>query len=84
MSEDQKTMFKLCGLWKQQGKGEEGKTYYSGSLSYSTNLLLFPNRYKESPDDKQPDLILYIAKKEKKPKPTDEGEETGSKDEVPF
>jgi len=78
--EDQKTMFKLCGLWKQQSA--DGKTYYSGSLTYSTNLLLFPNKYKE-PNNKQPDLILYIAKKEKKAKPADETKPP-SEDEVPF
>ena len=82
MSEDFKGLVKLAGLWKQEGKGEDGKTYYSGSLSYSTNLLLFSNRYKENPDDKKPDLILYICKKEKKedkPKPKDPGD-----DSVPF
>ena len=78
MSENQKGMIKLCGLWKRQTS--EGKTYYLGSLSYSTNLLLFPNAYKESPDDKKPDLILYIGKREKKEKP--EKKESG--DEIPF
>jgi len=77
MSEEQ-GLIKLTGLWKQEGK--DGKIYYSGGLSYSTNLLLFPNKYKQ-PGDKNPDLILYIAKKEKKPKP-----EEGSKvsEDVPF
>ena len=78
MSENQKGMIKLCGLWKSRTK--DGKVYYLGGLSYSTNLLLFPNAYKESPDDKKPDLILYIARKEKKEGP--EKTETGNK--VPF
>ena len=75
MSENQQGMIKLCGLWKSQTS--EGKVYYSGGLSYSTNLLLFPNAYKESPDDKKPDLILYIGKREKKEKPE-------SEEEIPF
>jgi len=78
MSEESKGMIKLCGLWKQKTK--EGKVYYSGGLTYSTNLLLFTNTYKESPDDKKPDLILYVAKKEKKEKP----EKRESDDEIPF
>jgi len=60
-----KNLLKLCGLWKQKDK--EGKTYYFGSLSYSTNLLLFPNSYKKE-GEKQPDLLLYIVKKEQKEK----------------
>ena len=69
-------MIKLCGPWKSQTS--EGKVYYSGGLSYSTNLLLFPNAYKESPDDKKPDLILYIGKREKKEKPELDNED------IPF
>jgi len=42
--------------------------------------LLFTNTYKESPNDKNPDLILYVAKKEKKEK--EEKRESG--DEIPF
>ncbi len=61
MSDESKGMIKLCGLWKSQTN--EGKVYYSGGLSYSTNLLLFPNKYKESPDDKKPDLILLSAQR---------------------
>jgi len=70
-------MIKLCGLWKSQTS--EGKVYYSGGLSYSTNILLFPNSYKKE-GDKNPDLILYIGKREKKEKP--EKKEQG--DEIPF
>lgn len=78
MNDESKGMIKLCGLWKNQTK--DSKVYYSGGLSYSTNLLLFPNAYKESSDDKKPDLILYIARKEKKEGP----EKTETGDEVPF
>ena len=78
MGENQKAMIKLCGLWKSQTV--EGKTYYSGPLSYGTNLLLFPNTYKKSSEDKQLDLILYIAKREKKEKQ----QQDQAKDDVPF
>lgn len=55
---------KLTGLWKQQSKN--GDVYYSGSLTYSTNILLFKNKYKKS--ERDPDLILYISEKKKKEK----------------
>lgn len=74
---DEKSLIKLCGLWKSQTN--EGKVYYSGGLSYSTNLLLFPNKYKKE-GDKQPDLIVYVGRKEKKEKP----EKKEADDEVPF
>ena len=60
---------KLTGLWKQESRS--GDVYYSGSLTYSTNILLFKNQYKKS--ERDPDLILYIAEKVKKEKK--EGEE---------
>jgi len=60
MSEN--NMIKLTGLWKKEGK--EGNVFFQGRLSYSTNLLLFKNQYKNS--EKDPDLILYIGKAEKK------------------
>jgi len=69
-------MIKLCGLWKKEGK--EGNVYYSGKLSYSTNLILFPNKYKQN--EKDPSLILYIAKFEKKEKP----KESDADNEIPF
>lgn len=83
MNEEFTGLVKLTGLWKKEGK--DGKVYYSGGLTYSTNILLFPNKYKESADDKKPDLILYIARKEKKedkPKFPD-SEDPGEKD-IPF
>ncbi len=68
-------MIKLTGLWKKEGK--DG-VFYSGKLSYNTNILLFPNKYKQS--EKDPALILFIAKAEKKEKSKPEVEE----DEIPF
>jgi len=72
-----KNLLKLCGLWKQKDK--EGKTYYFGSLSYSTNLLLFPNSYKKE-GEKQPDLLLYIVKKEQEEKQKQDSDDS----EIPF
>jgi len=84
MSEEKTGMIKICGLWKQEGKGEEGKAFYSGSWTYSTNILLFPNSYKQ-PGDKNPDLILYIAPKPKKEeKPQTQEKDPLPDDEVPF
>ncbi len=62
MSENQKGMIKLTGLWKKEGK--DGNIFFRGKLSYNTNLLLFKNQYKNS--EKDPDLILYIGKAENK------------------
>ena len=64
MSEEQAPKVKLGGLWKQEAK--DGSVYYSGSLTYSTNLLMFKNKFKKS--DRDPDLILYISEKKKKEK----------------
>lgn len=55
-------MIKLTGLWRKEKP--DGPVYYQGKLSYSTNILMFKNKYKNS--EKDPDLILYIAKAEKK------------------
>ena len=82
MTKDFTGLVKLAGLWKQEGKDE--KVYYSGSLSYSTNILLFPNSFKKE-GDKQPDLNLFIARKEKKedrPKPQDAEDARDS--DIPF
>lgn len=65
MSEEQAApKIKIGGLWKKESK--DGTVFYSGNLSYSSNILLFKNRYKKS--EKDPDLILYIAQKLKKEK----------------
>ena len=59
---DKSPMVKLCGLWKKEAK--DGTVFYQGKLSYSSNLLLFKNKFKRS--EKDPDLILYISEKKKK------------------
>ena len=68
-NEEQATSkIKIGGLWKKEGK--DGTVFYSGNLSYSSNLLLFKNKFKRS--ERDPDLILYISEKKKKDKEGDE------------
>ena len=55
---------KLTGLWRKESRN--GNVYYQGSLSYSTNIFMFKNKFKKS--DRDPDLILYISEKKKKEK----------------
>lgn len=62
---EKNNLIKLTGLWKKEGK--DGNVFFQGKLSYNTNLLLFKNQYKNS--EKDPDLILYIGKAEKKEQP---------------
>jgi len=71
-------MIKLCGLWIS--KTDQGATYMNGGLTYSSNLLIFKNKYKEE-GDKNPDYIAYVAEKQKK-----EAESTTSNgdSDVPF
>ncbi len=59
---EKNNLIKLTGLWKKEGK--DGNIFFRGKLSYNTNLLLFKNQYKNS--EKDPDLILYLGKAEKK------------------
>ena len=54
-------MIQLAALWKKESKN--GRHYYTGSLG-NGQLLLFKNDKKI--DEKQPDLILYIVKNERR------------------
>jgi len=71
----------LSGLWKQQSRA--GKTYYSGSLGPNAQLQLFPNQYKKA-EDRRPDLILYLVKREPKKREELPTKEDPGDDEVPF
>ena len=64
MNEEQAPKVKLGGLWKKEAK--DGTVFYQGNLSYSSNLLLFKNKFKRT--ERDPDLILYISEKKKKEK----------------
>ncbi len=57
-------MVKLTGLWKE--KGEDGKTYLTGSLNPISKLLVLPNSFKKD-GDTSPDYFLYLTQNEKKP-----------------
>lgn len=78
MAEETKgKMIKLCGLWR--GKTKEGATFYSGKLTYSSQLLVFKNKYKKE-DDKNPDLIVYVGEY----KPKEKSAEPEENQDVPF
>lgn len=49
----------LFRLYKKQGKNGE---YWTGTLG-AANVIMFPNKYKET--DKDADLVVYAAEKEK-------------------
>ena len=53
---------KLGGLWQNTAK--DGSHYYTGRIGSEGKLLLLKNSYKK--DLKDPDLILYVVKGEKK------------------
>ena len=54
-------MIKLSGGWAN--KTNDGVTYVSFPLSYSANLLIFPNKYKKN--EKDPDYVVYLAEKKR-------------------
>ena len=74
---EKNNLIKLTGLWKKEGK--DGNVFFQGKLSYNTNLLLFKNQYKNN--EKDPDLVLYIGKAEKKEQQKKLEPEGG---EIPF
>ena len=48
---------KLTGLWKEKSK--DGKDYLSGTMMPGAELLIFPNGFKQKPNE--PDYIAYLA-----------------------
>jgi len=54
-------MIKVTGLWKKEGKNG---VFYSGSLGYCAQVLVFANKFKKG--EKEPDLNLFIAPKAEK------------------
>lgn len=53
---------KLTGLWKKQDKS--GKDYFTGSLTGTARLVIFPNGYKSK--DTDPDYIAYVVPNERR------------------
>ena len=72
-------LLKLCGLWKREGG--EGGSFYSGKLNTGVKILVMKNKYKT--EDSHPDLVVFLAKAEAKPR-TDAPAETGEDKEIPF
>jgi len=79
MSDERAPMIKLGGLWRTEGK--DGSVFFSGKLGYGTRLLLFKNQHKRS--DKDPDLVIYLAKSEEKKREAPAGD-ADSDPFVPF
>ncbi len=77
MSEDTKDRIKIGSLWQSDLK--DGGIYLSGSFTYGTELLVWPNKFKKT--DKEPDYVVYLCKREKKdfkPKGEKEAPDIGS------
>jgi len=70
-------MLKLSGLWRREGK--DGSCY-TGSLAHGVNVLIFKNKFKQN--ERDPDLVLYLAPAPKQEKPTDSA--GGAPDEFPV
>lgn len=56
---------KVSGLWERKTKN--GLTFWTGDFTYGTQIEIWPNSKKKS--DKEPDLLVYVADKFKKPNP---------------
>jgi len=56
MSTEKSVRVKLCGAWKRQAK--DGTPYIMGSLSYSSKIMIYPNKYKKN--EKDPDYHVSI------------------------
>jgi len=67
-------------VWPMEAKDQRRKGLLLRRPDLFNEPLAIYKYYKESPDDKKPDLILYMAKKEKKEKP----EKRESDDEFPI
>ena len=76
-------LVKITGLWRQESS-KDGSVFYSGSLSYSSNLLIFKNKFKKN--ERDPDLILYVGKREQKERQDadQEDQEVPEDPEIPF
>lgn len=62
MSSDGKSVrVKLCGLWRKKAK--DGTDYLMGNLSYSSKIMIYPNKYKKT--EKDPDYHLSVVPNEK-------------------
>lgn len=75
-------MVKIGGLWRQESS-KDGSVFYSGALSYSSNILIFKNKFKKN--ERDPDLILYVSKREQKERQEDQEDQEAPEDSgIPF
>ena len=56
-------LIEITGLW--ENKTKDGETFYAGSFG-GAKVLIFKNKFKKN--DSQPDLRMYVAPREKKPR----------------
>ena len=63
------TLIPLCRLYENVSK-TTGKRYFVGNLSFSSKLLLFRN---DDAQDGEPQWTLYLAEREQKPQPNQDG-----------
>jgi hypothetical protein len=64
----------LCGLYENVSK-QTGKRYFTGTLSYTSKLLIFAN---DDAKEGEPQWQVFLAEREAKPKPAgDRGVVTG-------
>lgn len=64
-------LIKVGGLWKNKSK--DGSEYFKGSLSKTCDMLIFPNKHKQSHN--HPDYILYYVPHEARQQ-VQQGQET--------
>jgi hypothetical protein len=55
----------LCNLYENVSK-TTGKTYFTGTLSFTSKLLIFQN---ENAKEGEPGWTVFLAEREAKPKP---------------
>jgi len=81
MEERKTDLIKLTGLWKNESR--KGISYLSGSLTYSSKLLIFKNNKR---GDSDPDYIAYLApnnvSKEKEEDAPEQGVEERIEDKI--
>jgi len=58
----QNGLVKLCGVYQNEGKNG---TYFVGALTYSSKLLILPNRDKKG--EKEPDFWVFVTERQPKP-----------------
>lgn len=70
-------MLSLCGLWARKDKN--GVEYFTGKLTYTTRLMVFKNKRKNS--EREPDYYITISKNERD---NQSDNQTGSGNIIPF